>query len=588
MKTRKAFSLNLAIFLCLSSPLAAAPTSADPLVADAAMRGELETVVSLVNQNVDVNVSQGDGMTALHWAAQHGDLAMVDVLLAAGANPEAGTRIGRYTPLHLASRGGHGAAVRVLLEGGADPRATNTSGTTSLHFAGQTGSVDAVKALLDHGADVNARESSAGQTPLIFASAFNRVEAMEVLIEYDAGLDITTKVVDVSQVTRVNRQAQRRRTEVLQEFRDEAPPEEQETWSPTPSQVQAAIRAALEVQESESSESPEEVGEEAKGGMTALHHAARQGHERAALALIDAGADIDRVSADGSSPLQMATMNGHFDLAMLLVEHSADPNIATQAGATPLFAAINVQWAPFVSYPQPRAQDQQEATLLDLMQALLEAGADPNLRTNRDLWYVRYNVCCSQSVDGATPFWRATYALDVEAMRLLVQHGADWSIPTRAGRMRFGNEYAFLQGLDDPSGLPPVPEGGPGQFPIHAASGIGYGVTSEANSHRHVPEGWLASVKYLVEELGVDVNQRDFEGFNAVHHAAARGDIELIRFLVEHGADVTAVSRRGHTTADMANSPPHLNQSPILPFPEVIEWLESLGSENNHNCSACL
>jgi hypothetical protein len=221
------------------------------------------------------------------------------------------------------------------------------------------------------------------------------------------------------------------------------------------------------------------------------------------------------------------------------------------------------------------------------MQALLEAGADPNVRTNRDLWYVGYNVCCSQSVDGATPFWRAAYALDVEAMRLLVWYGADWSIPTRAGRLRLGNEYSHLEGVDDPSGLPPVPDGGPGQFPIHAASGIGYGVTSEANSHRHVPEGWLASVKYVVEELGVDVNQRDFEGYNAVHHAAARGDIELIRFLVEHGADVTVVSRRGQTTADMANSPPHLNQSPILPFPEVIELLESLGSENNHNCSAC-
>ena len=135
----------------------------------------------------------------------------------------------------------------------------------------------------------------------------------------------------------------------------------------------------------------------------------------------------------------------------------------------------------------------------------------------------------------------------------------------------------------DPSGLPPVPVNGPGIYPIHAASGVGYGQGYAGNAHRHVPDGWLAAVRYLVEEHGADVNARDLNGYTAVHHAAARGDNQLIMYLVEQGADVTAVSRRGQTTADMANGPVQR----IQPFPETVALLERLGAENSHNCVSC-
>ena len=166
-------------------------------------------------------------------------------------------------------------------------------------------------------------------------------------------------------------------------------------------------------------------------------------------------------------------------------------------------------------------------------------------------------------------------------MKMLVAYGADPNVPTvkPPERRRRGGRG----GGEDESGLPPVPVGGPGVWPIHAASGVGYGEGFAGNAHRHVPNGWLPAVKYLVEELGVDVNGRDHNGYNAVHHAAARGDIELIRYLVEQGADVMAVSRRGQTTVDMANGPVQR----IRPFPETIELLESLGAINNHNCVSC-
>ena len=93
----------------------------------------------------------------------------------------------------------------------------------------------------------------------------------------------------------------------------------------------------------------------------------------------------------------------------------------------------------------------------------------------------------------------------------------------------------------------------------------------------------MPAVKFLVEEVGVDVNTRDHGGYTAIHHAAARGDNQLILYLVEHGGDVTMVSRRGQTTADMANGP----VSRVSPIPETVALLESLGSANSNNCVTC-
>ena len=120
-------------------------------------------------------------------------------------------------------------------------------------------------------------------------------------------------------------------------------------------------------------------------------------------------------------------------------------------------------------------------------------------------------------------------------------------------------------------------------MPLHAASGVGYGLGYAANSHRHVPDGWVPAARHLIEGLGADVNARDHNGYTALHHAAARGDTALIHYLVSQGANVRVVSRRGQTTADMANGPVQRTQ----PFPEAVALLESLGSVNNHTCVSC-
>jgi ankyrin repeat protein len=326
-----------------------------------------------------------------------------------------------------------------------------------------------------------------------------------------------------------------------------------------------------------------------KGGLTALLFATRDGHAAAVNALLMAGAKINHVSeGDKTSPLLMAAMNGRFDLSKTLIERGADPKLASEAGATPLYAVINVVWAPKALYPQPVSQFQATTSYLELMEQLLKAGADVNARLTKHLWYMSYNFDqLSVSTAGATAFWRAAYGTDVDAMKLLIKYKADPNIATikpvgRVPGSELPDEDASTGGKD-PSGLAPIPDGGPGVYPIHAASGVGYGEGFAANAHRHAPDGWLPSVKYLVEELHADVNLADFKGYTPLHDAAARGDNELIKYLISKGANVMAVARSGQTVVDMANGAVQR----VPPFLDTIEMLEKLGAKNNHKCKSC-
>lgn len=608
---RSAMALGFAL-----AAVAAGPSNAP--IADAAQRGDIEAVRQLVRSGADVNAAQGDGMSALHWAADRGDAELAQLLVYAGAHVETGTRIGRYTPLHLAARQARREVVDVLLRAGANPMARSTnSGATPFHLAAASGDPQILTSMLARGADPNATEGAWSQTPLIFAAANNRVDAIRVLIGAGADPNQAALAVDVREWAAADQAAAERLTKALEEFRTQEGGGSD--WTPRPSQVQAAIEMSREVQRrwpemnGAAADTParpaaggQEPGQEEQpmsyaeqidkwGGLTPLLHAVRQGHVEATLALLEGGADLHKPSADQTSALLMAALNGQWDLARILLERGADPNQPSIAGTTPLYAVLEREWEPRASYAHPAEHRKQETTHLEMMRALLDAGADPNARLNRHLWYMEYTFSVLGGsgiyVKGATPFWRAAFALDVDAMRLLKEYGADPSIPTmkaperrrRAPDDPEGSEQNQQEPETDPSGLPPVPTNGPAIYPIHAATGVGYGQSFAGNAHRYVPNGWLAAVKFLVEETGADVNQRDPQGYTPVHHAASRGDDATIRFLVEHGADVTLLSRSGQTTADMANGPIQR----VQPYPSTIALLESLGAKNNNNCVSC-
>ena len=651
-------SLLLLLLLCATG------ASAGPLL-EAASPNYINAVRLLLQSGADVNETQGDGMTALHWAADTGNDEIAEMLVYAGSNLEAGTRIGNDTPRHIASRNGHAGVVAALLAGGANAKiVTSNSGATPLHLAAASGDAETVNHLIGAGAIVDAREGRWGQTPLIFAASANRIDAIDALLDAGASIDAPAMAVDTGRMEEADRAAEKRITEFLAEFKEKeggGP-----NWQPSPSQVQAAIEASREIQrkwpnvpdpicddyvagqdgqdearskcaaavtynadglpihdvpgeetKSEKTPRPPSYGQRviAWGGLTPLLHAVRQGHFEATMQLLDRGADINQVSAgDETSPLLMATVNGQFDLALALIERGADLNRASLAGTTPLFAVIERRWASKSSYSHPTEYQQQDATHYDVMRALLAAGADVNVRLSTHLWYSEYtfSVIGNQSAGlhykGATPFWRAALALDVEAMRMLKEHGADPHIatiklPERRRRRAPPPAEAEIAAAEakktvsgaiaaplvtekptgDPSGLPEVSVGGPFVSPIHVVAGAGYGQSWAANAHIHAPEAWLKSIRFLVEECEADVNLRDAKGYTALHHAASRGDTEAVQYLIDQGADVMVVSRKGETTVDMANSP----YERIPPYPATIALLESYGAINNHNCVSC-
>ena len=582
-------------------------------VAEAAMRGDGATVRALVASGADVNAAQGDGMTALHWAANRGDSTMAVVLLRAKARLSATTRIGGYTPLHVASQSGAAGVVRALLAAKADARAVTTDGATAMHLAAVAGVPGTITALVAAGGDVNATEPAWGQTPLMAAAARGRADAVRALLKAGADPSVTAKTVDIMASAAQDRQAKAKRDAVLAQLREAQGQSKNPNWLPSPQQVQAAVKASREVEVQAATKAALEgaaaaaAAEEARlaaqggrgldddnpayneqlgvqGGHTALLLAVREGQTACVDALLDGGADINQVSrGDQTSPMLMASINGHYDLVLRLLKRGGNPNLASAAGAAPLFAVLNKEWAPTTRTPQPAFQLQQQATYLEVIDALLKAKADPNARLVKSLWYTTYNRD-NLGVDfsGATPFFRAAYATDVPAMKLLLAAGADPMIATIKPKPRARRGAAAVT-REDPSGLAPIPDGGVGVFAVHAAAGVGYGQGFAANDHRHTPDGWLPAMRFLVEELKFDVNMRDFNGYTPLHHAAARGDNEMIQYLLSKGADVMVVARTGQTTVDMANGPVQR----ISPFLDTVAMLEKLGAKNNHRCVSC-
>jgi ankyrin repeat protein len=546
--------------------------ASDGRLSEAVMRGDRAAVTSLLKEGVDIDGAQGDGSTALHWAAFNDDLETTKALLAAGANVRVTTREGGITPLFMACTNGNPAIIEALLKAGADVNAVKPNGTTALMLAAASGSAPAVKMLLDRGAKVNVKESVHGQTALMFAAALNRDAVIDVLLTKGADPNIATSVKKMERV-RFDQDGN-----VVEEraapARGAPPPKTEEAMS-----AEAAasfLKMANESQKSDldalsraigfktsnyalskpkakagdvAARPPRKVGADFMGGMTALLYACREGHMETIKALVEGNthADVNQASGgDKFSAMVTAITNGHLTAAKYLLDHGADPNLVTVSGLTALYATIDVQWAPKAWFPQPTT-DQEKVTYLELMKALLEHGANVNAEVGEKLWFRSFtNDYTWVDPAGATAFWRAAQSSDVAAMRLLVEHKADPKLPSKSG-----------------------------DSPLMAAAGIGWAANWSVNA----PSPLVDAVKYCVD-LGNDVNAADNRGYSALHGAAYLGDNDMINYLVSAGAKVDAKSKGGDSPADMANGPTRFGQ----PHPESVALLEKLGSSNSHNC----
>lgn len=279
--------MKIFVALFLAGGLMGADASR-PSLTDAARNGDKFALHQLLQKKADVNVTDPDGSTALHWASYHDDLENADLLIRAGAKVNAATDLG-VTPLWLASQNGSLAMVQRLLKAGANPNAALLSGETSLMVAARSGYPGVVDQLLNKDANVNAH-GSRGQTALMWAVAEKHPEVVKVLLAHHAGLNLKSDAW----------------TEVMA----------------IPPHGYLPYNKAIP-----------------HGGETALMFAARVGDLASAKLLVTAGANVNDADAWGVSATTLAAHSGFTELVKFLLEKGADPNAAPN-GFTALHEAI--------------------------------------------------------------------------------------------------------------------------------------------------------------------------------------------------------------------------------------------------------
>src|SRR5487761_2082059 len=301
--------------------LAALVCAGDSRLSEAAARGDKTAVRSLLQQGADIDGAQGDGTTALHWAAFNDDLEMANLLIAAGANVKVATRAGAITPLFMACQNGDAAMIAALLKAGAQANSVKENGTTALMMAAASGSAPAVQVLLDHGASVNAKESVHGQTALMFAAALNRDGAVKALLAGGADPNIATNVKKLDHVrfdqdgNVVEDKAAAKAAAARAKAANDVARAEVTAFGRSIGLNNVEFRLAKPRQRAGyvAARPPRKVGADFMGGMTALLYACREGHMETVRALIESGkADINQTSGgDKFSPLVEAIVNGH-------------------------------------------------------------------------------------------------------------------------------------------------------------------------------------------------------------------------------------------------------------------------------------
>ena len=367
------FLVLLVVSLGLSVVASAeAGAAGDVPLVEAVKASDTAAVRALLEQQVDVNMPEVDGTTALHWAAYQGDLEAARLLLRAGANADAPTRYAA-TPRALARGRGNAPIVEALLDAGADANTTLPEGETVLMAAARSGNVDVLRLLVAHGADVGAREGWRGQTALMWAAAENHPAAVHTLIELGATVTERSSA----------------------------------GWT--------ALLFAVRAGKAEAVHALLEAGADVNDTIQPLASDVEEA----------SGPSRRRGGPDGTSALVIAVTNAHFSLATYLVERGADPN-ADEQGWTALHQLAYTR-RPNSGKGMPPVPLLDSLDTLAFAQFLLENGADPNARQAK-----RFNNRERNFLNrvGATPYLLAAKHADAPLMRLLAAHGADTQQPT--------------------------------------------------------------------------------------------------------------------------------------------------------------
>ena len=453
---------------------------AAPLVDQATIQSSVQPS----SQSSAQSPAQSPLQSSLQVAVEQDQLNTVKQLLKQGAKADVADRY-NVTPAYIAALHGNAGMLAVLLAHGADPNGTAPSGETLLMTAARAGIVESMKALIAAGAKVDARESQFKQTALMLAARGNNPEAITLLLDNGADINARTRVGDTPKFT---------------------PPCK---GTGCGSEGVGINRGGL----------PDRGRRDAaKGGMTALLYAAREGLDAAAAVLIKRGADLELRDANGMTPLLMALLNDQLGVANLLLDAKANVNADDFWGRTPLWAAIEYRNLDMNNRAEdsPTTNNIDRDAILPTIKRLLEVGANVNARTREvpppRKWLYSLNDVSWVDFTGQTPFLRAAFSGDTTVMKLLLEHGADPNLPTQAGTT-----------------------------PLMAASGVGWVV---AQTYTESMPSLLEAIRICLAH-GADVNAVNSMGLTALLGAANKGGDDIIKLLVANGAKLDAVDAHG-------------------------------------------
>jgi ankyrin repeat protein len=420
----------------------------------------------------------------LAQAARDGDRSAVANLLWRGADPDSPGPDGT-TALHWGVYHDDEATVALLLAAGAEVGAVNRNGATVLSLACLNANAAMVSRLLLAGADPD--RAPTGEPPILGCARTGNPEAVARLLDGGAEIDA--------------RDAWRCQTPLM--------------WAAAEGHA-PVVRLLLD--------RGAEVQAVSEAGFTALTFAAREGRDEIARLLLDAGAEVNVRAESGESLLHVAVKNRHYSIAALLLARGAAPNAADSGGRTALHVLVQAR-APVNRERPPGTQDPDDG--LGLMKALLQAGADPNAMTAGSPRLadalvpsaIRPIIDNALNTGGATPFLLAAQAADVEALRVLLEGGADPLATT------YGGSTALM---------------------------LASGLVFVEGSQRFRPESDALAAVRLLLQLGNDPNAANEHGQTALHGAVYRAGNTLIQELLAAGARTDLEDERGRTPLELA------------------------------------
>jgi uncharacterized protein len=504
---------GMVTMMLVQAALAQAPKDLATLV----QSGATKLALDQIRAGADVNQAQGDGTSPLLWAINRSDYEVAEALLAKKANPNAGNEFGAL-PLLEATRLNDARMAKMLLDAGAKVDSANPDDETALMLAIKGGNFQIVDMLVDLGAKVNVMEKFHNQTPLIYASAAGRADIVKLLLSKGANVKPRALYTD---------------------------------W---PSQVTSEPR----------------VQYRSAGGLNALMYAIRNGCYSCVEQLVAAGADIHFPTPEGVTPLMLALDNGHNEVAKFLMDKGANLDVWDWWGRTPLWIAVDrrpVQGggpAGFGAGPgggrggagnggagagrggparnpggaaPASANAPAPVSSMAIINALLDAGADPNPEMNfhRPNAPGRGRFADNQVSTGTTALFRAVQLNDQEVAELLLKKGANPNIGAM-GYTAFG-----LAAANGPNARGAGATANLALMDLLAKHG------ADVNAKISGTLSYSFHIGYGNQNDGVNSK----EGTSALHEAARSGRADLVKHLIELGANPNVLDGDGQKPVDV-------------------------------------